>query len=45
MIQAYLKNMISFLLVLPENPENDYLYIMNGFRAALNVFKWYKKID
>lgn len=30
-------------MVLPENPENDYLHISIGFKTAMDLFKWNKK--
>lgn len=43
LFQGFLKNLISFMIVLPENPENDYLHVLSGFKNAIDVFKWNKK--
>jgi len=43
-IESKIKNLISFLIVLPENPENDYLHIFNGLYAGLTSHvKWSKR--
>jgi hypothetical protein len=42
-MQGYIKSLLSLLVVLPENPENDYLHISTGFKAAMDLFKWNKK--
>ena len=35
-----IKNMIGFLIVLPDNPQNDYLYIYSGFYQAIKQINW-----
>ena len=41
-MEQRIKALLSFLIVLPENPESDYLHIFNGLYAALfNFFKWH----
>ncbi|EGR27329.1 hypothetical protein IMG5_197970 [Ichthyophthirius multifiliis] len=40
LLKNFLSNMVSFLIVLPENPENDMLYIFQGFLNILNLYKW-----
>lgn len=35
--------MISFMVVLPDDPEHDYLHLFSGFYRLVEVFKWSKK--
>jgi len=35
-----IKNMIGIMIILPENPEKDFLYIFDGFYKALLLFRW-----
>ena len=35
-----MKNMISFMIVLPDDPEKDYLHLFSGFYGLLEMFKW-----
>lgn len=40
-MESKIKNLISFLIILPENPENDSLHVFNGLYAAvINYIKW-----
>jgi hypothetical protein len=32
--------MINFLIVLPDNPQNDYLYLYRGFYEATKKINW-----
>ena len=43
-MESRIKALISFLIVLPENPENDYLHMFDGLYTGISKhFKWSKR--
>lgn len=40
-MEGRIKNLISFLVVLPEDPQNDYLHVFNGlYTGVMKYMKW-----
>ncbi len=35
-----MKSMVSFMIVLPDNPENEYMHLFEAFMEMVDAFKW-----
>lgn len=42
-IHEELSNLVSYMIVLPDNPENDNLHIFSGFVSILDSLRWSSK--
>jgi hypothetical protein len=40
MIMPYLNDLISFMVILPDNPELEYLGLFTGVTTAIELIKW-----
>jgi hypothetical protein len=43
LLLPYLNELVSFMIVLPDNPELEYLGLYNGVYSIVEIIKWYYK--